>query len=84
MRFRKRPIEVEAIFWDGKNIQEVIEFSGRDDVRFANVGIQGILVIPTLEGDMLAQPGDWIIKGIAGEIYPCKPTIFYDTYEKVD
>ena len=41
------------------------------------------LVIPTLEGDMTASPGDWIIKGIEGELYPCKPDIFAATYEPV-
>jgi hypothetical protein len=42
------------------------------------------MVIPTLEGDMLADEGDWIIKGIKGELYPCKPDIFEDSYESVE
>lgn len=44
----------------------------------------GKAYIPTLEGDMAANPGDWIIKGVKGEFYPCKPDIFEATYEKVD
>lgn len=46
--------------------------------------IEGTLVIPTLEGHLIAQLGDWIICGVAGELYPCKPDIFRDTYEAVD
>lgn len=44
----------------------------------------GLLDIPTLEGTMTASPGDWIIRGVAGEIYPCKPEIFFETYERAD
>ena len=43
----------------------------------------GFLVIATLEGEMIAKPGDWIIRGVAGEFYPCKPEIFAETYEEM-
>ena len=56
--------------------------------RFAFTTLAGMhpncLLIPTLEGDMLAQPGDWIIKGVQGEFYPCKPDIFAATYDLVE
>ncbi len=81
-KFRKKPVVVEAIRWDGNNIVAVTEFMqpaapvylNRDDI----VGIQ------TLEGVMVARIGDWLIKGIAGELYPCKPDIFEATYERVE
>ena len=62
MKFRKKPVVVEAWQWNGP----------------------GYLSIPTLEGLMSANPGDWIITGIKGERYPCKPDIFAATYEAVD
>ena len=48
------------------------------------IPLNGTLDIPTLEGVLVANPGDWIIKGIAGEVYPCKPDIFEATYERVE
>lgn len=82
-KFRKRPVVIEAIQWDGDNIGAVrnfmhpvepiymAEFSNRDE----------IIGIDTLEGRMVAKIGDWIIRGIAGELYPCKPDIFSASYE---
>jgi hypothetical protein len=80
MKFRKKPITIDAIQWTGDNIEEIGEFlSG---VHWATAGRNA--VIPTREGDMAASPNDWIIKGIAGEFYPCKPDIFAATYEPED
>lgn len=79
MKFRKKPIIIDAIQFRG-NDKECIEFcpTARDpDDRKAN------LIIPTLEGEMLVSLGDWIIEGVNGEFYPCKPDIFEKTYEKV-
>ena len=77
-KFRKKPVTIEAIQWTGKNLSEIDNFVGGSIV---NKGT--ILIIHTLEGDMEASMGDYIIKGINGEFYPCKPDIFDKTYEEV-
>lgn len=80
MKFRNKPVVIDAIQWTGDNIEEIGEFLV--DVRWAPVGHN--VVISTREGDMVASPNDWIIKGVAGEFYPCKPDIFAATYEPED
>ena len=80
-RFRKKPVEVEAIrYVPGETCQAVADFMDVDHVEDdcyddADWGID------TLEGTMWARPGDWIVRGIQGEFYPCKPDIFEATYE---
>lgn len=88
-RYRKRPVVIEAVQWTGTNADDVLGFTlGRASVRdesYRRVGSnERVLVIETLEGDMRAEPGDWIICGVKGEFYPCKPDIFSATYESVD
>lgn len=73
--FRKKPVVIEAIQFRG-NFDELESFVG-GDANFTN----GELVIATLEGALHASDGDWIIKGVKGEFYPCKPDIFAATYE---
>lgn len=83
-KFRKKPVVIEAIRWDNSTEawSEVCASTvGSEDVVFLNN--DGTLDIGTLEGRMTAQVGDWIIKGVKGEIYPCKPDIFAATYEAV-
>ncbi len=80
MKYRKKPIVVKAIKYTGSNIAEIGEFTGAYEVKY----VQGNLYIKTLEGTMRANRGDYIIKGVKGEVYPCKPDIFHETYEKVD
>lgn len=94
-RFRKKPVEIEAVQWDGRNIDEVLELVDFDKLpeteesrQYVNgPGIAttatGEIEIPTLEGTMRGVPGDWIIRGVKGEVYPCKPDIFEATYEPV-
>jgi len=88
--FRKKPVVIEAMQFRGPNITEVDHMVALDDWLVANAGdrkcryIGNRLIIITLEGDMEALPGDWIIKGVNGEIYPCKPDIFLKTYDAVD
>jgi hypothetical protein len=83
MQFRKKPIVIDALQWTANNFQEMKEFcphcywSGALPINACS----GVLIIPTLEGQHVASFGDWIIKGIAGEFYPCKPEIFEATYE---
>lgn len=76
--YRKKPVVVEAVQWTGENHAEMREFI--DPEAFEIIPRIG-LVIHTLEGDHHASPGDYIIKGVNGEFYPCKPDIFAKTYE---
>lgn len=76
-RYRKKPVEVEAIQWTGNNLKEVLEFSDKSYIDKDNYTLK----IDTLEGTHIASRGDYIIKGIKGEFYPCKPDIFEATYE---
>jgi hypothetical protein len=81
-RFRKKPVVIEAVQWHGEsNCQEVFDFLGLDHPE--DEMDHGEIHIHTLEGIMSAQPGDWIIQGVQGEHYPCKPDIFAVTYEEV-
>jgi hypothetical protein len=85
--YRKRPVVIEAIQWTGANIDEIlpmVDFAKLPATTGIGHAADGGLTIPTLEGDHLASPGDWIIKGVQGELYPCKPDIFEATYEAVD
>jgi len=78
MKFRKKPVVIEAIQWTGDNVEEIGEFM--TGVHWAMAGDRDP-VIPTLEGDMKVSVNDWIIRGVKGEYYPCKPDIFEATYE---
>jgi len=83
-KYRKKPIEVEAIQWTGHNRNEVELFAGKSLILGHDLGVfLGCLEIPTLEGIMKAQAGDWIIRGIKRELYPCKADIFAATYDEV-
>lgn len=77
MKFRKRPIIIEAECLDATNIQRLSEWCGGMGRPWS-----GDIFIPTPEGVMLAKVGDWIIKGVQGEFYPCKPDVFTATYEE--
>ena len=81
-KYRKRPVEVEAIQFDGWNWQEVYQFMSDEPLMFTqDLRKEEYLLIDTLEGVMKAKVGDYIIKGVHGEFYPCKPDIFHETYE---
>ncbi|MFV0515782.1 MAG: hypothetical protein ACK5MV_00080 [Aminipila sp.] len=81
MKYRKKPVVIEAVQWSGDNELDVALFMDRtikkNDKNSYHLDIQ------TLEGVMTASIGDYIIKGVNGEFYPCKPDIFEKTYEKV-
>lgn len=89
-KFRKKPVVIEAVQWTGHSVNDVDGMLSFDDWMVANQGdrqaryVGATVVIPTLEGEMTATIGDWIIKGVKGEIYPCKPDIFEATYEPAD
>jgi hypothetical protein len=78
-KYRKKPIVIEAVQWNGFNFDECAALG---EGVFGPYGQEkAYLEIQTLEGRMRASQGDWIIKGVNGEVYPCKPDIFSKTYE---
>lgn len=84
-KFRKRPVVIEAFHFKMNTIgelKELAEFT-KEGIVDINHLADGKLYIETLEGVMRADIGDWIIKGVNGELYPCKPDIFEKTYEEV-
>ena len=92
-KYRKKPVVIEAIQYNNTNFSEIEKFVGkqlqsdlRSDAGYKAGTVPPLIdvIIPTLEGDMRASYGDYIIKGVNGEFYPCKPDIFEKTYEKVD
>lgn len=81
-KFRKKPVEIEAIQFNGWNFEEIYYW------MYGTLGINSncyreTMVIETLEGNMTANLGDYIIKGVQGEFYPCKPDIFEQTYDEL-
>ena len=92
MKFRKKPVVIEAVqikkgMWDDPIAGWLIDEVYRGNVELVNVGLSNehepFAIIITLEGIMRGDAGDWIIRGVKGEIYPCKPDIFEATYELV-
>lgn len=81
MKYRKKPVVVEAIQFVGFNTVEIAEFMGRSLNEITVAPFVVVLSVDTLEGRMTAQKGDWIIKGVKGEFYPCKSDIFEQTYD---
>jgi hypothetical protein len=78
LRWRKKPVVIQAVRWDGHNVDEVITFVGTSGRMLDTVNCFAII---TKEGTMVAELGDFIIKGVKGEFYPCKPDIFEASYE---
>lgn len=79
MKYRKRPVVIDAVVWTGENTDEVLAFA--ESNSFIEAGSE--LLITTLEGVMHVSPGDYVIRGVVGEYYPCKPDIFQKTYEAI-
>lgn len=77
-KYRKKPVVIEAVQWTGNNDDDIMEFVPTG--RFGDDDDGGVYIM-TLEGEMRASVGDYIIKGVQGEFYPCKPDIFEQTYE---
>ena len=94
MKCRKKPVVIEAVQWTGNNHREMFDFlTGTTDKYMEASGgnfyidhgkVEGGLMVKTLEGEHLASIGDYIIKGVQGEFYPCKPDIFEQAYEEVN
>ena len=93
MKFRKKPVVIEAVQWTGDNSTEIKLFVGKElktsipphqmEFDYTIPNEVYTIIIPTLEGDMKAIKTDWIIRGINGEFYPCKKDIFEKTYDEV-
>ena len=90
LTFRKKPVEILAIKWTGDNLRAIIDFTGLNESalkwtweEYEDVVKKDGLKIFTLEGPLMASIGDWIIQGLKGEFYPCKPDIFEKTYDAI-
>lgn len=83
MRYRKKSVVIEAVKWNGDKVSEVVDWvrEALEDNTLFRMGCD--VIVDTLEGKMKASPGDYIIKGVQGELYPCKPDIFEKTYDKI-
>lgn len=85
MRFRNKSVEIEAIKFDGWNWAECYQFMSDEILFFPQVlEEREFIKIETLGGTVTASKGDWIIKDVDGEFYPCKPDIFIKTYELIE
>lgn len=82
-KYRKKPIVIDAVRWDGSTIDDVLELADQVPAQLELPEEGEHLLIHTLEGIMRAEPHDWIIRGVKGELYPCKPDIFAATYDVV-
>lgn len=80
MKYRKKPVIIEAMCYTDENLCQIMSFAGKNAVWDERTQT---MYIETLEGCYIASIGDYIIRGIAGEYYPCKPDIFAATYEEV-
>lgn len=88
-RYRKKPVVIDAVHWDGTKVDytpvwlsDALQMEGAPDTDIGCIMRVGNQIhIGTLEGVMIASPGDYILQGVKGEIYPCKPDIFELTYE---
>ena len=91
-QYKKKPVIISAVQWTGRNFEEIKKFVGDaltctiiDTAWEVGKGIpHRLLQIETLEGPHTCSPNDYIIRGIKGEFYPCKPDIFEDSYEEVE
>ncbi len=97
-RYRKKPVEIEAVQWDGSPERAEFLVAWAESFAIASTHFPNLriadprdgdrstknqIAIHTLEGTMFASPGDWIIRGVNNELYPCKPDIFEKTYEEL-
>lgn len=96
MKYRKKPVVIDALQWTGKNHRAMFDFltentfdevamkAYHDNFYIDHSKVEGGLIIRTLEGEHIASIGDFIIRGVKVEYYPCKPDVFEQTYEKVE
>jgi hypothetical protein len=90
MKFRKKPVVIEALEWDltPETLEKLRELGAESSIMSYSTSPSGRIItglrIKTLEGTMNCSDGDWIIKGVNGEFYPCKPSSFEKSYERVE
>lgn len=90
VKVKKKPVVVDAVMWDGSEADalDILSFMGVNAGHYVAPTCFEIdaplMIIYTLEGNMAAGPGDWIIRGVNGEFYPCKDEIFLKTYEVIE
>ena len=82
--YRKKPVVIKAVRWNGENIDEVAKLGGGKRLVLWDGTKEGELIIKTLEGNHECKIGSWVIEGVEGEIYPCRHDIFLKTYESAD
>lgn len=91
-KYQKKPVVIEAIQFDGFNADEIkafvgdscdVEYIGEEAHKLGQAPMAARITIHTLEGNMNVSISDYVIKGVKGEFYPCKPNIFIDTYNKL-
>jgi chloramphenicol 3-O-phosphotransferase len=83
-RYRKKPVEIDAVQWTGENAEECRDVLGGLEGALAGYrAVTETVMIRTLEGDMACPIGHWIIRGVKGEHYSCEPSIFALTYDEV-
>ena len=78
-KYRKKPVTIDAVKFNGTNQNEIADFVGNS----LHITPDGLVSIHTLEGTMAVSCGDYVIKGVQGEFYPCKPDIFEQTYDEI-
>lgn len=86
-QYRKKPVVIEAVQYTGENAEDIFKWMRANDTgeaAYEDLEDDDGIVIITIEGAMLARPGWFIIRGVAGEFYPCEPEIFALTYEEVN
>lgn len=91
-KYRKKPVEIEAVQWTGFNPTEIKNFAGESaEIEHYTAAYEAgagpivtTIIIHTLEGDMKVNNGDYIIKGVKGEFYPCRKDIFEQTYDEIN
>ena len=84
MKYRKKPVIIEAIQYTGDNYKEICDFVGKELRKPMIQYDTSEIIIETLEGNHICSKGDFVIKGVNGEFYPCKPDIFAKTYDAVE
>ena len=82
-KFRKKPVVIDAFHWEPLSDKKPFDIPNWLVMSNYDIAPDNSILIKTLEGIMRADPGDWIIHGVKGEVYPCKPDIFAATYEAV-
>lgn len=81
MKFKHKPIIIEAARWNGSNLDDISALGGATEYSQDFLGDE--LVIKTLEGEMIVGKGDWVVKGVKGELYPVKDAIFISIYDLI-